>query len=745
MKIKKIISLLGAAVVVASSFGTAVAVAESDMWDKYTAAYDYNGRLVSVFKTENIDPTAENTDSFKMLKDFIWNEKNEPYMGESTVTLEAINCGEIKRTSDGYQLQVYEDENSTLYSMYNISESPELYVNGVKTNSWIARDFEELFNGQYVKANAMGKVRLTETGTPDGVYDVVSISYYVDGVVDAVDDSGKVIVFDTYDTSIDRGEIVFDGTHEYSIKFNGKEITPNEIKEGDVLSIAYDVSDSFRYSKSYDIYVSRNKTSAMITSINDNYDPLKSEYIADDGKIYNLAYEGAANLKVGTSYELYLNISGKISKKEEKLGVDKYGLLENVYKSNDGADAFADIIGSNGKVTTYQIDMNDYDELLFVLMYDMDKVDSADKLANRRPYNERVIEYDTDLNGTLIIKSVAEARMLDGEFNEYTYKLGGVQISPEYTVVFDMTEYKPSEVNSCPVLPTDYFSSNMNYVGCAFGCKGSKKTHQFVFIENAEEIKYEPVVPWEDAEAWAVFVRNTSVQTANGESAAIEAYVNGELIILPIKEGINSDLTEGDIFFYKMNPDYEIEEINPVSSMKTIYRDYYETALSNSFDVINAETANKFVEENNDKGKCKIVSGAIVDVSSYNSPYIGIVLADAEGLKRDYQSIDSFSIDYAKEYDVSKDVRVYMYDYSVKDSHRLSIASSGAVTKSTFDRSSYIGDKLDGVVDFNAEFATISQSENPNFGNVNFAVAKVVNNEITEILVIIPDEKENIE
>ena len=740
--------MFGAAVLAVSSFGAVVqaenaapveeaAVTKETVelfengWDKYTAAYDYTGRLVSVYKTENTDP-EDDAANFKLLKTFVWNEKNEPYNDENSIVFDSARYkGITENDSTGYQVQVYDDESRTSYSSYEIAGEPEMYVNGVTADRSIAFNVEELFEDRYVRENMIGQVRLSETGTPDGIYDAVNISYYLDAVVDEVfdRDGETVISFYTYDAYISLGEVALD--REYSIHFNGEEITPEEIMPGDVLSIAYDVSKQFRYSGSYDIYVSRNRFSGKVESVDKDIYPMHNRYEMSDGTVYEPAYEDTSRLKEGETYDFYIDVAGRIARAEEVLGIDKFGLLEDAYTTNE--NAYVDILTGSGR-TSYQVDKDDYKNFIEILMEDTDKADTEDKLLYRRAPQNRVIKYDITSDGMLILKNIEEYMFIDGEFNEKTLKLSGKKLSPEHTVILDLTDYKASEVNSGTVVSTEYLKSAVEYQGYLFGCKGSYKTYQFGIIEKATDIDDPPIEPWVDTTPWAVFDRISTVQTDNGDMDEIQAYVNGSLLTFPVKGVVNPGLTTGDLFFYKINSDYEIEEIKPIARMASNYREYYKTAINAGFDIIDGNARC-------DTDEFELISGAIIGVSD------GIIkLATAQELAREIQSINRFSIDYAKDYYFSSDMNVYLYDYSwLKEKARVSTARPHDISNSFFERDSYVGDKRDNIVNFETELEIISQAENLNYGNVNFAVAKVHDNEIIEILVIIPDEEEKVE
>ena len=85
---------------------------------------------------------------------------------------------------------------------------------------------------------------------------------------------------------------------------------------------------------------------------------------------------------------------------------------------------------------------------------------------------------------------------------------------------------------------------------------------------------------------------------------------------------------------------------------------------------------------------------------------------------------------------MASDVTVYKYDYSMRADSRVSVGAVADIARTTFSRDAYADeDKI--YVDFASTDLTDGMTST--YGKVNFAVAKVVDDEITEILVITPN------
>ena len=735
MKIKRIISLLSTAAIAGTMY---VPVGAAESWTEYTAAYDRSGRLVSVQKSSDVNPSDVDTMiDFKQLKTFVWNTSNEPYADKSSVILNAEDFKAISSTSDGvYKLEM----NDT----YNISADADLYVNGYKVTEGI----DSFFNA-YVSENTTGKLKLADipeegTSEVDGIYNAVYVSYYAEGVVDDIDQETGRIYFKDCSTQIYSGKMELNENTEYSIKFNGKEITLDEIIPGDVLTISYDAGDEFRYSQKYEILVSRNKFTGQVSSIYENPDNSEDKkYIFLDGSEYRPSDEFYPSLKNDTIYDVYLDLFGRIVRAEENYSLKTYALLENVYHTNDGAESYVDIVGGDGIKTAYKISNEDYDSFASILMMGGEDIDAADKLTNRQAPQDRVIEYIVNSDGELKLKNIARPYEFSGEFDPLTGSLGGRHISEDLTSIINITNYNTNVTQGYNAVAYGSLKPQTEYTGYVYGA--DYRMYKFVLITKGQRA-------WHVNDPWAVFVQTNSIETDMGVCDGIDIMTDGQLRSFALKDGVSAEnMKSGDIFFYRINDDYQIEEIRMVTApgeLSKSYQDFYEGAVNAGFDILDENTSAQFADKDgtvtgafakdNNKLDCELIAGPIVDVEP-GSVYIVTPAA----LEKQNGNISSFEIDRCKEYYLADDVNVYLYDYSVKLSKdRVSRGAIPNIRKSSFNRDSYVGDKSDNVVDFKKELELIrawSDGGNADFGNVNFAIAKMVEKEITEIMVIIPD------
>jgi hypothetical protein len=736
-------------------------VEKSDNWEGYNMRYYGDSELATVYKGQVTDADDY---LFSYAQAIIQKDDNDEYTLISLVTYGAgesvtLDTADYK-SADGsgssyYSLQMYKDSGHSKYDTYKIDpDKIEYYVNGKEVS---ADSFEDFFeNSGYVNGNQVGSITLVDAtdegkSSTDGKYDYVMVSYYLDGIVDSVKTSSDeaTIYLSDRDPKMRTSKIILDlddDAKDYSFTLNGEEITVNDLQEGDVLSVAYDVTaNAFSDSDVYNVIVSRDTVEGKLSSIYQDTDDVDDEYTFDDGNVYKLAYTNAASLRdnSGNSYTLYLDAFGKIVKAEDLASSKKYAVLENVYDSDGGSTWYATILDSTGTKRTYEVDSKYVDELKKALYLD----ESNESISNRKAPEDRVITYT--LTSKNLLRPVnyytsSDAKEFDGEYKSATSKIDSVKVSDSISSIIDLSDYDIDKTQSYSTLATSDLRTGTTYGGFAYGSTGSDKIYQLVIVK-------EGIGGFNVDNDWAVYVQSTNVETdTSGSSDAIVAYVGGELKTLVLDTDAPT-MNTGDIFFYTVNSDNEVDDIRMVTDGSALgsssYQKFYSTTFNNSnkFDFTDSTTAKQFAGTATDKNfsrddkyrTCAIISGPIVEVSSGS---VKIVSADEYTENFDGTYVDG---DKVTDYDLADDVNVYVYDYSVsKARNRVSADTKSAVVSAKFDYESYKdNDSADNKIDFATEYDMITEASNANYGNANFAVAKVVDDEITEILVIIPDSR----
>ena len=666
-----------------------VQLAAESNWNAYTAAYDSDGRLTAIYKTSDIVPSdADTSINYEMLKTFVWDDNCIPYINSNEVMFKKDDYRCIRNNDgEGYSIMVYLDDIKSKYVSYKLSSDLKICING-KEYTYTIEDIEKFITSNYLGNVTLRDIPNAESGETDGIYDEIDIQYFLDGCIEEVTagDYGRYsICFDKYEYEMGREILVLDEYKNYSIKLNGKEISPSELKQGDVLSVAYDIKGNFHNSDDYEIYVSRETKHLNVTDVFD--DDSNQKITAADGKTYVTAYADAANMSAAKEYEVGFDIFGKIAYANEITSPVQYAILENLYATNGGIDYYADIITASGEKKSYPVTKDDYDAFINILMMDSEKFDTDEKLLNRQEPQNRVIEYVINSKGELNVKRTVYPWIFEGEYDAESNRLDGNKLDSEVSKILDISDYRNDESRGYPAVSLSDFRDSISYKGYVFGMT-SNGSYQFVIITSG-------IGGYHVTDGWGVYVTGEKVSTPDGYKDAVTAYVNSELKTIPI-DVPDEDLSTGDIFFYTTNPDGYIDDIRKVSSTGYTYRDMFKKAIDSNFDIINSETAEQFSgsssKNNFAQDNCSpnmLVSGFII-----NNYGLSVTMATKYDLSKN-NTITAFDLDRCKEYYFANDMTVYKYDYSVGNlKNRISTAKKTDIESLRFFGNSYVDNAL---------------------------------------------------
>lgn len=208
------------------------------------------------------------------------------------------------------------------------------YSGNKEKNVYLADVPKVIYNGKYYAGYTasdlmpkIGSLRLVDNNR-DNKYDIVFVEAYQTMVVGSVAD-GEIYNKYSFDNSL---RILDIGTNsdisDLKIYKNNAEISVEEIKVNDILSVAVSKGESEQIIK---IYVCNNTVSGMIEKV--NYD---ENEITVDGKVYpmsqdfmDFAADTAYDLSLGNAHQFFTDIFGNIAY-AKKTGVMEYSFI---YKS----------------------------------------------------------------------------------------------------------------------------------------------------------------------------------------------------------------------------------------------------------------------------------------------------------------------------------------------------------------------------------------------------------------------------
>lgn len=629
------------------------------------------------------------------------------------------------------EIEVKKD-NTTKTNDYDVTGA-ELYVNGYEVVGGYADKATASPAPAYIADNKTGSVtlinatELASTSTDDA-YDYVMIKYYVTGVVDSVDaDEEEAVVVVNGLGDFAGGDITIDLTEEseQSIKFvkDGAEIAYTDLKEDDILSIAYKYGASDWTTENLEILVSDKTVSGTITGKNTT-----KETITVDGTVYEYAI-GSYNL--GTDVTLYLDAFGYVVDKEVNASSKTLGIVAGVYKS--AGEYKVKLITADAEVVTYSATTTEAAKIIEKIGETGDEVVAADIT----PQNA-VIEYKVDANGYVKMKNDARELTAGGANQEYSAELsmlGGYSISDTATKIVALGDYFTADGGSVTAMTVDQLEDEAKYE---------------VYVTNDNDGVYGLAIITGDlaalrpTSALAVVTATGTNTTVNDEAVEIVTVaVNGEEDVevyfektqyagADTTEDDSDDkyLAEGDVIMYTVGTEGYVETgkfeviLAADATANAMYADVFassvvnftEAALGNKISYDSTENEYTINVGTPDADKVQVYYGPVYAATD-NS--LRIFTKKTDGVSSFTNDVKAFSIGNAN---------VYTYNYNKLADEGLRVSTTGLAQDKDFfkveGQTSYTWGY--NVVDGEAAFTTRIQPR--------MALIRVVDNVVTDVV-----------
>ena len=684
----------------------------------------------------------------------------------------------VASTDDKGTLYSYVDDNSTKTDSFKIDVAKMyagtdggFYVNGkqVDLSASAGETLEDKLNA-FVKGNATGTVTLidspaTGTTSTDGVYDYLMVTYYKDAVVASVVGDAEESTIRFSDRAPEVGlSLDVDTTDDsmfYSFKtVDGKDVAVEDLKENDILSIAWDVTaSSFEDSKSYDVLVSTATAEGKLTSIKNG-----NKYTVG-GEVYKTAGTWVSTLNQGNEYTLYLDAFGRIASFEETAASKKYAVLDSVY-DNGGGNYYATIITPDGKKEKYPVANDKYQTYLD---YTYNKAgahvtsDEAVK-SNRKDVQNRVVTYSVTSSGNLNVKENPAANKTEasGVYKASSKKVGGIKLSDTLTSALYLGQEYLDE-DKVAAMAMDAFEDENTYTAYAYN-KLSDGSYQFVIVTAGNEsISYKTdfvlyssnySITVDDEERTAIFV-------ADGDGTALKELV--------LDEGVSvSGLKEGTPIMVKKNTSGYVTAIYPLfktsgEGVVTLDNGYHafadaaRTAIKTQdfTKILDTTNLNAYVKSVSNGGSLVAPSSNPVDwvfgavyETSKNSISIAKKFTTATNAKVAGETSDyTTNVEddaFVEEFDLDSDAKVVVYDYKKKadsDVRAYNGIISAALTLSPVKTDFFDADQ-DTILNWTGGSFEVSR-ETETFGRTSFALLKLVDGNVAEAFIINPSTSRN--
>ena len=607
-----------------------------------------------------------------------------PYGKSETVEFAADDVDVDDATSIAAgKVAVFKSATSKNTVKYQLDATPNFYVNGVKlpAGATLAGVVST-----YIDGNKTGVVTLVDESkagstSVDGKYDHVMITSYKSALVDAVsvkNDSVKITLKDYPAGFASRLTIdLEDEDREVTFVKDGKVISYEDLKEDEVLSIAYDpTATDVNSSKFVEVIVSDTQVSGIATGRS-----TADKTLTIDGEAYE--FIGTLPTDLNKEYTLFIDAFGYVVAYEEGTSTKNIGVVVNMYRDADGETITASVVNGEGKVEKYEVK----DEASALAIYKQVVYSSATALPNSTTLISKsvamanvknaVIEYSVPsgkLKYTTKVNAANAETSATLTYKEATSKLGSYTIADTTTKFVDLSSYASN--NTVGTLSMDTFEDEFDYQGYVFD-RNKDGVYNFVIITSGTaSLRAESALAVVSAIGSETDIDGTKCTTLvvarNGEE---EIEVSVENSVLP------AGVAEGSIIAYVVGSEGYVDS---ASSIKLIYTpdDDYADMLA---DVVAAE---------DDFGT--ITMGGLTSSKPVNVYYGPVYTASSNTLQL-FTAVNGRHVSNVND-DVEvfslKSANVYTYDYSYKADKGLRVSTGAPSQSDSIFRAAYDADNV---------------------------------------------------
>ncbi len=713
-----------------------------------------------------------------------------PYGRNEIVELAADDYDTASTTT---LLQFAKSATSTKTDKYEIATTAKMYVNGALVADGAAATPDPIIASDlttYIQGNEIGTVTLINSPAAgstslDKYYDVVMVTLPRWAIVDETIVSGDVnkIVFSDFETGV-GAYVNMDTTDEdtiYTFYKNGEEIAFEDIASGDVALLTYDIVNE----------VNANAADRIVFEFCDTTVEGMVTGLSSDGKytVNGEEYEllaGIGSLEVSYEYLLQLDAAGRVIKFEELASAKNYGIIDRVsYSTNEDAYV-ARIIKADGtrenvtikatgvlKSSTGSVAYDLYNAVYAGTDLTSNEAiktatNSLDAVANR------IVSYKINTKGELnTVEFITGVTASSAEYKESSMKIGNYRIS-DATAIVDATKIGTSNINNATAYTasdlaagsTSLFVDGETYT-VILADKGQDNCYKFALVlAGNATVNLNTGLAVVDSVASAIDDADGEVKTTitvldeNGQGELITYFVDEDLSIgTPARGTIVALGIENDVVvaYNELFDGFAQGSDITFAGAATIFGNA--TMAKDPADTTNTSDHTFF-----------ITSGTVWDTTNYATPNgwartgFGMILnkngstvtfatgTAAGGYAAGTNNVALTKATNVEEYDLDSDVNVYVVDMNYSDkqgSGRIAVGSTGSVMKTAGVKEVVAYDSF-GDHDSNAatddqaymaaggEAPEIWSVTNVANGEANYAYFKVVEGDITDIVVFVP-------
>ena len=693
-----------------------------------------------------------------------------PYGRNEIETLDA----ELYATSTASTIEFYKSASTSKTDVYDLDTTDfDVYVNGKA----VAEGGEAAAIATYIAGNDTTEVKLVNTPKAnasgnyviDDKYDYIMLSVGSYAIVSGVEvsETKAKIYFSSYNNTIlgNKSELVIDledvadGDYDFTlVDMEGNDVEIASLEKNDVLTIFSDFVTGLSSADYANVVVCKDVVEGKVE--NAKKEDNKWVYTIGDGS-YSY-YAGVDNgntseLTVGDEYTLYLDAFGRIVKKTIGATAVNYGVITRVWNNTSTDTDTIRLINAAGEVVSYEAkDATNYATVKAA--YDaavaktFDKQTVAGTVDADAAVKTMVVTYKLDSkNRIYAVAPVANiAYEANASYSERSNKVGSFKLSDQ-SVILDLTaidkntsDWDGQIAKYGSLTTSSSFVNEENYtvVAAYASQKLSDNSYPFVVV-----IKGVPGIT-ATAEVCVVDSTGRSTNPADGQVYDSVAYWSGSSSELQYAYfDTTPALKQGDMFVYSTDaeglvdtfsvlfadadantagnqPMIDTTEGIKLSTVKGFT--YTQTAgLDWEYGVYTASGIASWDVNKND-GQARVGMGVIVE-NGDGDITIGKVDADNKTVVANADVID-----------FADDVAVFVYDVNARSSERVYKSSVG-VLNPTFLADQFTADGE--IFDWNRPYTDDNGNPATNlFTAVKTVMFKTVDDEITDIMVVLPKE-----
>ncbi len=391
---------------------------------------------------------------------------------------------------------------------------------------------------------------------------------------------------------------------------------------------------------------------------------------------------------------------------------DKYAILDNAYLSESADAVSVKLILSTGKHITYEVDERNFGgtlagaaEKLKSMVYD----GNGEKL----PVQKRVVAYKINSVNTITrCEQVNGTEAIDKEYDANRMRVGSVRMD-ETTKILNAND--PADITTATLFD---LKDKVKYDVYGFD-KSNDGISRFVVITSDDSgiTKDTRLAAFSDLSFGVNPDTDETCQYINVVGAAKDKYVLEDGYDVVDNSGTSVTLSKGDVIILETNTKGEVTKVTKLFDNTDTYTNYIGDFMNggtfpDSFTLPGAWS--------DPSDNIELAFGAITEKNG-NRVVLSSVSKDG----------DAFVSKYDDRWDVTcaDDVNVMVYDFSESKANRLKVGIASDIRATV----------VTSATDENKDLIEWDQVTESTLGEMNYAFAKIVDEEITDIFVILAE------